>query len=326
MNALTSLLTLATATLSASAAATTNLPPRYNVLFIISDDMRTEPGCYGGKAITPNIDKLAATGVRFDRAYAQYPLCCPSRTSMLTGHPATHTGVLGNRTWVGDVHPEYVSLPRWFKDHGYVTARAGKIFHDGIDDTDAWMEGGEARWLAGAGSETNSSRKARLNRERQSDRTAGNRTNNAPKSTGSSTNGILRNTDPDQTQQRSDRWIVLAGNGETDHDYRVANQTIEQLGKYKNQPFFLACGFAKPHSPPSAPQSCYDLYSLTNIAPRVPPCRKVFRNYPSAPKTRICSSGATPPRIKRKNSSAPISPRARMWIRTSGACWPNLTA
>jgi arylsulfatase A-like enzyme len=77
--------------------------------------------------------------------------------------------------------------------------------------------------------------------------------------------GELRNADTGQGEKRSDSWIVLAGNGETDHDYRVANGTIAQLVKFQHTNFFLACGFAKPHSPPSAPQSCYDLYSLTNI-------------------------------------------------------------
>src|SRR4051812_2875621 len=70
--------------------------PKYNVLFIISDDLRAELSCYNGLAKTPNLDKLAASGVRFDRAYCQYPLCNPSRSSMLTGHYPINTGVLGN--------------------------------------------------------------------------------------------------------------------------------------------------------------------------------------------------------------------------------------
>src|SRR5262245_45179895 len=108
--------------------------PKYNVLFLISDDLRTELGCYGSKlAKTPNIDALAQDGVRFDRAYCQFPLCCPSRSSMLTGRYPLTTGVLGNRTWFGNKHPDYVSLPRHFKDNGYATLRAGKIFHGGID-------------------------------------------------------------------------------------------------------------------------------------------------------------------------------------------------
>jgi arylsulfatase A-like enzyme len=249
--------------------------PKYNVLFIISDDMRAEPGSFGGIAKTPNIDALARSGVRFERGYAQYPLCCPSRSSLLTGHAPTHTGVLGNRTWVGDLHPEFTTLPRWFKDHGYITARSGKIFHDGIDDTEAWNEGGEARWLAGFGSETNASKKARLAKERHPARvTAIGLTNGVVKSETPVPEGALRNADTGQNEKRSDSWIILAGNGETDHDYRVANKTIEQLGKYQHTNFFIACGFAKPHSPPSAPQSCYDLYPLdqiqlpVNFAPR----------------------------------------------------------
>ena len=266
---------LAAVTLALASQAATNTVPRYNVLFLISDDMRAELASFGGHAVTPNLDSLAKSGVQFNRAYAQYPLCCPSRSSMLTGHTPTHTGVFGNRTWVGDLHPEFPTLPRWFKDHGYVTARSGKIFHDGIDDTEAWSEGGEARWLAGFGSETNSSKKARLAKERHPARvTAIGLTNGLVKSETAVTEGDLRNVDTGQNERRSDSWIVLAGNGETDHDYRVANKTIEQLGRYQQTNFFIACGFAKPHSPPSAPQSCYDLYPLekiqlpVNFAPR----------------------------------------------------------
>src|SRR5512147_755355 len=118
-------------------------PP--NVLLIMSDDLRAELGSYGGQALTPQLDRLAARGVRFDRAYAQYPLCNPSRSSMLTGRHPTTTQIYGNRQWFGLEHPDWRSLPRHFKDHGYVTVRSGKIFHGGIDDTDAWTEGGEAR-------------------------------------------------------------------------------------------------------------------------------------------------------------------------------------
>ena len=113
--------------------------PQYNVLFIIGDDLRPELGAYGNRIIkTPNIDKLASWGVRFDAAYAQFPLCNPSRTSMLTGRYPTQTGVLDNDTWFGAAHPDFVTLPKYFKQQGYVTLRMGKIFHAGLLDRGGW--------------------------------------------------------------------------------------------------------------------------------------------------------------------------------------------
>src|SRR4051812_24486419 len=137
------LLAALTATAPAPGA---EVPRRPNVLFLISDDLRPELGCYGNPHVqTPNIDALAAAGVRFDRAYVQYPLCNPSRTSMLTGRYPTNAGVMDNYSYFGVAHPEFVSLPKHFKAGGYATLRAGKVFHEGIDDTAAWTEGGEPR-------------------------------------------------------------------------------------------------------------------------------------------------------------------------------------
>lgn len=221
-------LSLSTAIMSAA--------EKMNVLLIISDDMRTEIGCYASTlAKTPNIDKLAASGVRFERAYCQFPLCNPSRASMLTGrHPGT-TGVLGNRTWFGDLHPEFVSLPKHFKNHGYTSVRVGKIFHGGIDDTEAWSIGGQERWLAGAP-------KGSDGRQPGKQKTAG------------------LNKD-----QRSDRRVVLEGKGEKHADYRAAEQAIQYLRQYRDQPFFIGCGFMKPHTPLEAPQAFYDLWDVSKI-------------------------------------------------------------
>ena len=227
-----------------------------NVLLIMSDDLRPELGCYGVDGIkTPHLDALAARSVRFDRAICQYPLCNPQRTSMLLGRYPTQTGVMDNRQWWGLKLPKATTLPRWFRDNGYATLRAGKIFHAGIDDGAAWVEGGEARRYADDASEKLDGR----------DRDPGSK---QPGETGNRASG-------------SDRFEVYPGEGESNGDYRSATRTIELLRSYGNkpQPFFMACGFSKPHSPPGAPQKFYDLYEVDRIPlppdfavrPTVPP-------------------------------------------------------
>src|SRR6478736_5554771 len=136
---------LIAAALGLAAPAPAAGPPERNVLFLMADDMRPELGCYGHAVQSPNIDALAKAGVRFDRAYCQFPLCNPSRTSLLTGRQPNTTGVTDNRTFFRDAHPDFVTLPQHMKANGYVTARTGKIFHGGIDDTENWMIGGEQR-------------------------------------------------------------------------------------------------------------------------------------------------------------------------------------
>jgi len=226
---------------------------KYNVLFLMADDMRPELACYGNPiATTPTIDALAKAGVMFERGYCQYPLCCPSRSSMLTGRQPIFTQVLGNRTWFGDLHPELVSLPKYFKQHGYKTMRTGKIFHGGIDDTEAWTEGGEARVLAGAGeTEPSSTAHGGLMPSQLSDM--------------AKRNAALSSSAGMKAGQYSDRTIVLEGNGEGHGDYTTADRAIDYLQRYKDQPFFLACGFVKPHSPPTAPKRFYDMYPLDKI-------------------------------------------------------------
>lgn len=212
------------------------------MIVIASDDLRPTLGCYGNNIVkTPNIDKLASRGVKFDRAYTQYPLCNPSRTSLLTGRYPTQTGVMDNELYFRALHPEFVSLPQHFKANGYVTLRSGKIFHGGIDDTDAWTGGGEARNFTGA-------RRPPVN--------------------------------PDSAARtsHSDRIVVLEGDGKTNEDYRMATSAIEFLEKYKDQPFFLAIGSAKPHSPPAAPKKFFDLYDAEKI-----PLPPDFATRPTAP-------------------------------------------
>jgi arylsulfatase A-like enzyme len=215
-------------------------PAKPNVLFLLVDDLRTELGCYGRPQVkTPNIDGLAKAGVRFERAYCQFPLCNPSRASMLTGRHPTTTGVLENQTWFGAAHPDFVSLPKHFRANGYAVLRAGKVFHGGIDDADAWTEGGEKRDFEGA------------------KRPVPPRPNAA---------------------KQSDRQVELEGDGESHNDYRTADRTIEYLRKHKGGPFFLACGFTKPHSPPTAPKKFFGLYDAAKV-----PLPPDFAPKPAAP-------------------------------------------
>ena len=140
---------LSTSMKAGAAAFTTGLLPKrkvnaqgqYNVLFITVDDLRPLLGCYGHSEIhTPNIDRIAERGTLFNRAYCQYPLCSPSRISMITGLRPETTGVLDNRTDFRQKLPNVVTLPQHFKEYGYHTQSVGKIAHNlGMqDDTHSW--------------------------------------------------------------------------------------------------------------------------------------------------------------------------------------------
>jgi len=208
---------------------------RLNVLFLAVDDLRPELACYGNKQIdTPNFDRLAKWGVRFDRAYCQYPLCDPSRSSLLTGRHPNTTGVMDNRTFFRTAHPDFVSLPQHFQSQGYTTARVGKIFHGGIDDTEYWNIGGEPR--------------------------------------------VDQKTWPGQNPMNSDRIVKLEGDGESHGDYKSATRAIALLEELKDKPFFLAVGFSKPHSAPTAPAKLFELYDVAKI-----PLPPDFAAKPAAP-------------------------------------------
>ena len=245
--------------------ATDKAARKPNVLFLMSDDMRVELGCYGSMfhAKTPNLDALAKSGVRFDRNYCQFPLCNPSRVSLLTGRNPTRTSVLGNRTDFRVAHPDWTTLPQLFGNNGYATMRAGKIYHGGIDDAKSWNSPSEKDHTTDDGSGP-----------------AVGHTKEIPRAQIPQPDGVLPPLPADNARSAySDRIVVLDGYGEGHGDYRTADSTIENLRKYKDQPFFIGCGFVKPHSPPTAPQKFFDQYDLDKIKltpdfaawPTVPP-------------------------------------------------------
>ena len=104
-------------------------------LFIAIDDLRPELGCYGSKIVkSPNIDRLAKEGRRFDRAYCQQSICSPSRASLMTGARPDEIGIIENRAYFREVNPEIVTLPQHFIRNGYEAVYCGKIYHGRMTD------------------------------------------------------------------------------------------------------------------------------------------------------------------------------------------------
>lgn len=218
---------------------------RPNVLFVVSDDLDCRIGCYGDPvAITPNIDRLAARGVRFDRAYCQYPLCNPTRSSVLSGMYPVTTGVLDNNTWLM-LEGAQKTLPDYFEQHGYAVHQFGKIFHGanrGFHSGDATPQPKNQSWYTPA---------ERAVQQAQDP------------SYWSRTHSPYRNLVIPNPGQYA--WANVYGAlpaGERGPDAPVADRAVEVLKNASGagKPFFLAVGFVRPHVPLTAPKEFFDLY------------------------------------------------------------------
>ena len=211
-----------------SASRTRGAPDQPNVLFIAVDDLRTSLGCYGDTLVkSPNIDRLAATSRRFTRAYCHQAVCGPSRTSILTGRLPDNTRVWHNRNLFRDTLPDLVTLPQYFKNHGYHAQSLGKVFsgrnREAELDPQSWSV---PPLLKGPGW----------------------------------SNYALEENQGFSGKGPATEMAALPDEGYPDGKLAaLAVETLEDLSARK-QPFFLAVGFFKPHLPFCAPKKYWDLY------------------------------------------------------------------
>ena len=221
--------------LTAVPAAHAAEPP--NVLFIVSDDLNCDLGCYGDKVVkSPNIDRLAASGVRFDRAYVQYTVCNPSRASFLTGLRPTTTKVMDNATHFRKTLPDAVTLPELFSKNGYEAIGLGKVFHRGLSPDDAKKE---------------------MDDPKSFDRVFYGKTTTA------GNKGEGRNLTGGALPWC--RWLAAGGADTEQADGQLADEAVKLLGEKRDKPQFLAVGFYRPHDPFQSPKKYFDLYDLSKL-------------------------------------------------------------
>lgn len=251
------LLLVAVAFTSAALAA-----DRPNVLLMVSDDLNASLGCYGHPQVkTPNLDRLAARGVRFEHAYCQYPLCGPSRNSFLTGLYPNRTGILGNAQIFRQTIPAHVSLPQAFRQQGYLAVRIGKLYHynvpnsigtNGHDDPASWEI------------ETNPAGVDRLDEE--------------PfiySLTPGQFGGTLSWHASDKPDEKHTDGLEAAD----------AEWVLERCAKHPERPFFLAVGFFRPHTPYVSPKPYFDKYPAAEI----PLVQNVAEDQKDIPKAALMS-------------------------------------
>lgn len=219
-----------------------------NVLFIIADDLTaTAVSAYENKACkTPNIDKLASEGVRYSKAYCQYPVCGPSRASFMSGYYPSATTTFGYVSGRENIGPNRKTWSQLFKENGYYTARVSKIYHMGVPiDIEKGSNGkdDEASWAE------------RYNSQ-------------GPEWTAKGDAELVQGN-PDGSIERKGgnvMTIVKADGDDLVHsDGKTAKKASELIRQHKNEPFFLAVGFVRPHVPFVAPKSYFNPYPHQDV-------------------------------------------------------------
>ena len=215
-----------------------------NVLMILVDDLKPEFGAYGNDQIlSPNLDRLASKGIRFDRAYCNQAVCGPSRNNLMVGLRSTSLGIYSLSREFRSVVPDAVTLPQYFIQKGYQVEGVGKIYHIGHGNY-----GDEASWSAPFHPDKvvdyvlEESTEGRLTREE----------------------AYFSNQSLEDIGRlpRGAAWECADVDDEAYADGRIASEGIRRLNKLKDsdKPFFLAVGFVKPHLPFCAPKKYWDLY------------------------------------------------------------------
>ncbi len=223
-----------------------DINPPTNVLFLICDDLNCDIGSYGHPMVkTPNIDRLAKRGVKFDQAYCQYPLCGPSRASFMTGLYPDQSLVKSNGIYIREHVPTVNTMSQMFRDANYMATRIGKIYHynvpmhigtSGHDDPYSW------------------------------DYTVN------PRGVDRNVHDQITTLTPGQFGGTMS-WLAMDGDDEEQTDGIAADEAAAVLKKHAREktPFFLAVGMYRPHTPYVAPKKYFDMYSIDDITvPEVP--------------------------------------------------------
>jgi arylsulfatase A-like enzyme len=240
-------LTILCAPFIAAAQEGGNSLSKPNVLFLAVDDLNDWVGVLGGhpQAKTPNIDRLARQGVLFEQAYCEAPLCNPSRTAIMTGLRSTTTGIHGNASsWFRD-NPDFadwVTLPQYFRKHGYMAWTGGKVFHlpsGKFSDPISW--------------------------DHQYSVVMGTPFPPDEKRFPHGLDGKFNNAYYDDWAD----WVPLDVPDEETNDWLTAQRAADFLQKDHDKPFFLACGIMRPHLRWYAPQKYFDMHPLEDI--QLPP-------------------------------------------------------
>jgi len=227
-----------------------------NILFIAVDDLRPELGCYGSEiAISPNIDKLAAKGIVFERAYCQQAICSPSRASLMTGARPESINVIENYTYFRDENPDIITLPQHLKANGYETVYTGKIYHGKYNDPDlSW------------------SRKPLKTRVERAPVKGGFALKENQEFWLKDRELMIEKYGPEAPRNGLAQGPAYECADVPDASYEDGYNTVaaiatmnEMLATNPDKPFFLGLGFKKPHLNFIAPKKYWDLYNPDEI-------------------------------------------------------------